>query len=73
MCVTIPVRVVAVESADTALVESSGGTHRMALFGVPAGVGDWLLVHSGIALARIDNDDARERLAVINRGMGGPA
>jgi len=70
MCVSIPVRVVALDADDTALVDGPGGRCRVALFGVDARVGDWLLAHSGIALARIDGDDAQARLALIDRVPG---
>jgi hydrogenase expression/formation protein HypC len=68
MCVSIPVRVVAVEADGTAIVDAPGGRQRVALFWVDAAVGDWLLAHSGIALDRIDGDEARARLALIDRG-----
>jgi hydrogenase expression/formation protein HypC len=34
----------------------------------PVEVGDWVLIHVGFALARIDEDDARETLALLERG-----
>ncbi len=34
----------------------------------PVEVGDWVLIHVGFALARIDEDDARETLELLQRG-----
>ena len=34
----------------------------------PIEVGDWVLIHVGFALARIDEDAARETLALLERG-----
>jgi len=72
MCVSIPVRVLAIEPDGGAVVDAPGGAQHVVLFGVDAAVGDWLLVHSGIALARIDPVEARARLDLINQGTGEP-
>jgi hydrogenase expression/formation protein HypC len=71
MCVSIPVQVVAVQPDGTAVVDGPAGRHRVALLDVEAGAGDWLLAHSGIALARIDADEAQARLALFS-GPSGP-
>jgi len=72
MCVSYPARVLALEGADSALVEVRGGhPQRVVLLGTgPVAPGDWLVVHSGIALARIDPDEARLRRELIDRATG---
>ena len=39
----------------------------------PIEVGDWVLIHVGFALARIDEDDARETLELLANGRGAAA
>ncbi|MDH3300928.1 MAG: HypC/HybG/HupF family hydrogenase formation chaperone [Acidimicrobiia bacterium] len=74
MCVGIPARVVALDSAgphsatvevegvqravNTILVDTEEGTE-------PLAVGDWVLLHVGFAMARIDEAEARETLAFM--------
>jgi hydrogenase assembly chaperone HypC/HupF len=71
MCVSYPARVLAVEPGDRALVEQRGRPQHVALLGTgPVAVGDWLVVQSGIALARIDPDEARLRRELIDRATG---
>jgi hydrogenase expression/formation protein HypC len=72
MCVSYPACVLALEDGDTALVEVRGGhQRRVVLLGTgPVAPGDWLVVHSGIALARIDADEARLRQQLIDRATG---
>ena len=75
MCLGIPGRVVEIVDRHAALarVDVSGVQREIsiALVDEPAAqlaVGDWVLVHVGFALARIDEDDARETLALLARG-----
>ena len=71
MCVSYPARVLAVEPGGTALVDQHGRPQRVTLLGTgPVAVGDWLVVHSGIALARIDPEEARLRRELIDRATG---
>lgn len=74
MCVGIPARVVALEATgphtatvevegvqravNTILVDSDEGTE-------PLTVGDWVLLHVGFAMARIDETEAQETLAFM--------
>jgi hydrogenase expression/formation protein HypC len=66
MCVAIPARVTELGADATATVDLRGRLIRVALFAVdePVQPGDWLLVHSGIAVARVDETEAvlRHRL-----------
>ena len=75
MCLGIPGQVIELVDRDAGLakVDISGVRREVsvALVDEPAApieVGDWVLIHVGFALARIDEDDARETLALLERG-----
>jgi hydrogenase assembly chaperone HypC/HupF len=73
MCVAYPVRVLALPDDGTAEVDTPRGPQRIALLaldGVTVAVGDWLLAHSGIALARLDPRDATGRRTLLDQ-LGG--
>jgi hydrogenase maturation factor len=59
--------VTALGADSTATVDLRGRLIRVALFAVDEAVqpGDWLLVHSGIAVARIDGEEAAARHQLI--------
>jgi hydrogenase maturation factor len=74
MCVAYPVRVLRLPGDGTAEVDTPRGPTRVALLaldGAALAVGDWLLAQSGIALARLDAQDARRRRDLIDRVHGG--
>ena len=67
MCLAIPARVVE-RSAGLATAEFSGVRRSVSVALCPeAEVGDWVLVHVGFALSRIDEDEARETLALLEQ------
>ncbi|WKE64214.1 HypC/HybG/HupF family hydrogenase formation chaperone [Gallaecimonas kandeliae] len=72
MCLGVPAQVVAILDSDQALaLADSGGVRRpvsLALLageGLEALVGQWVLLHVGFALARIDEREARQTLALL--------
>jgi hydrogenase expression/formation protein HypC len=67
MCVALPARVTALDGDGTATVLVNGRVVRVALLAVdePVTVGDWLLVHSGVALGRLDATEAAQRFQLI--------
>jgi hydrogenase expression/formation protein HypC len=73
MCLGIPGRLVEIINDDFRIgtVEVSGvrGSVSLALLTDEIAVGDWVLVHVGFALARIDEQDAERTLAWLE-GMG---
>lgn len=76
MCLGVPARIVEVADRQTGLatVDISGVRRSVsvALVDEPAAPvypGDWVLVHVGFALARIDESDARETLELLRRGV----
>ncbi|TNY37996.1 HypC/HybG/HupF family hydrogenase formation chaperone [Thermomonospora catenispora] len=76
MCLGIPGEIVALvpDRADLAMVEIAGVRRavNIGLLGGPAGgvgVGDWVLVHVGFAMSKIDEAEAAATLALL-RGLG---
>ncbi|MFM8393938.1 MAG: HypC/HybG/HupF family hydrogenase formation chaperone [Acidobacteriota bacterium] len=63
MCLAIPGRVIEIEGTDlfrSARVSFGGIVREVNLCAVPeAGVGDYVLVHVGMAIGTIDADEAR--------------
>ena len=76
MCLAIPGQIVDVvdEPNRLARVEVAGvrRTVNIGLLDEDAGggavPGDWVLIHVGFALARIDEHEARQTLALLERG-----
>ena len=67
MCLAIPARVVDLDGA-MATVELAGVTKRASthlLDGVR--VGDYLLIHAGFALSRLDEAEAQETLRLLEQ------
>jgi hydrogenase expression/formation protein HypC len=66
MCLAIPGKVISVEEGEAgrlAKVQFGGITRAASLDFVPeAGVGDYVLVHVGFAISKIDEEEARKTL-----------
>jgi hydrogenase expression/formation protein HypC len=79
MCLESPAQVVAVDADGmSATVTTNGRTARALLITLDAGggpirPGDWLLVHSGLAVERVTEDEAHELLELLvqARATGG--
>ena len=70
MCLGIPAQIVELvdESAGLAKAEISGVRRSVSVALCPeATVGDWVLVHVGFALERIDEEQARETLELLEQ------
>jgi len=69
MCLAVPGRVLEIAGTDemrTARVDFSGVVRPVCLAYVPeAEVGDYVLVHVGFAISRVDEDTARETYAAL--------
>lgn len=75
MCLGIPGLIVEIPDRDAGLatVDVSGVRRSVSIALVdepaaPIEEGDWVLVHVGFALARIDEEQARETLELLQRG-----
>ena len=68
MCLAIPAQIVGIVDAEAGLAkaEISGVRRNVSIALCPeAAVGDWVLVHVGFALERIDEERARETLELL--------
>lgn len=69
MCLGIPGRILEVEGTDqfrTARVDFGGVRRQVCLAFVPdAEVGEYVIVHVGFAISRVDEDEAHQTLAII--------
>jgi len=72
MCLAIPMRVVSIEG-PRAVVEQSGA-RRTINTGLleRVGEGDYVLVHAGYAIARVDEEEARRTLELVEQ-LAGPS
>jgi hydrogenase assembly chaperone HypC/HupF len=74
MCIAYPVQVVRLPGDGTAEVDTPRGRTRIALLaldGAAVVAGDWLLAQSGIALLRLDPQEATERRSLLDQLHGG--
>jgi hydrogenase expression/formation protein HypC len=66
MCLAIPARVVAIPEPGVALVDLSGVQKKISLDLVDdVVVGDYVIVHVGYALTRLDPDEAERTLLLF--------
>ena len=66
MCLAIPARVVELPEEDMAIVELGGVRKEVSLALVDGvAVGDYVIVHVGFALSRLDADEAAKTLALF--------
>jgi len=65
MCLAIPVKVIAIED-DMGVVELGGVTRQASLMLVPeTKVGDYVLLHAGFAIQRLNEEEAQETLRLF--------
>jgi len=66
MCLGVPMRIVSISGTD-AVAEIDGVKREASLMLVdePVGVGDYVIVHAGFAISRLDEAEARETLAIM--------
>ncbi len=70
MCLGVPGKITEVEEVlmRMGIVDFDGSSLKVCLAYVPeAAVGDYVLVHAGFALARLDEEQARETLEILER------
>jgi len=68
MCLAIPMRIVEIDGPN-ALVEVGGVSRKARIDLLPeVSVGDYVLVHVGMAIARVDADEAERTLSLLREG-----
>ncbi len=66
MCLAIPARVIELTAGDNALVDLAGVQKEISLALVDdVAVGDYVIVHVGYALNKLDPDEAAKTLALF--------
>jgi len=66
MCLAIPTRLIEIRPGAQALVELGGIRKEISIALVPdAGVGDYVIVHVGHAIGRIDPEEAERTLCLF--------
>ncbi len=67
MCLAIPLQVIRVSGASAAV--QSAGVELEIRLDLIDGVaeGDWVIVHAGYAITRLEAHEARETLAILER------
>ncbi len=67
MCLSVPSRVIEIKEDNTAVVEVFGARRLISLdlLQEEIGVGDWVLVHVGFAIQKLDPDYTLESLRLF--------
>jgi hydrogenase expression/formation protein HypC len=67
MCLAIPLEVKKTLKDNKAIVNSAGIEKKIDIRFVPnLKKGDWVIVHAGFAIQKIDEKDAKETLRLLN-------
>jgi hydrogenase expression/formation protein HypC len=67
MCLAIPMKIIDI-NGTIATTEVDGVTRQARLDLLPeAGLGDFVLVHAGLAISRVDPEDAAETLDLLRK------
>jgi len=65
MCVGVPMQVISIEG-DQAMTEVDGVKREASLMLLDeVAVGDFVIIHAGFAISKLDEEDARETLAMM--------
>ena len=66
MCVGVPMQVISIEG-DQAMTEVDGVKREasLMLLDQEVVVGDFVIIHAGFAISKLDEEDARETLALM--------
>jgi hydrogenase expression/formation protein HypC len=71
MCLAVPARIVE-KTGDTATVDMEGVRRNVSMMLLPeARVGEYVIVHAGYAIGRLDEKEAEETLKMIRDVLGG--
>jgi hydrogenase expression/formation protein HypC len=67
MCLAIPMRIVEIEG-DIGVADVDGVSRKVRLDLLPeVFLGDYVLVHAGLAIARVDEAEAEETLSLLRK------
>lgn len=72
MCVALPMKIVEVDADKHALAEFDGVQRRISVRLLPdAAAGDFVLIHAGYAIEKLDEDKALEQLRLLEELKAG--
>lgn len=66
MCVGVPMQVISIDGDD--IVAETDGVRRSAslmILGDEVAVGDFLIIHAGFAISKLDEEEARETIRMM--------
>lgn len=70
MCLAVPLKIEKIEGSQ-ATVALGGNQMSVSLLVVPeAKLGDWVLIHAGMAITILDEAEARETFEILNEAYG---
>lgn len=69
MCLSIPSKVIQIDTANIATVDTMGVQRQVSLdlMPDPVVIGDYVLIHVGFAMNKIDQEDALESLKLYQQ------
>jgi hydrogenase expression/formation protein HypC len=68
MCLAIPAEIVEIEEFDVATIDIGGARKKISLMLVDdVAVGDFVLVHAGFAIDKIDEHEAEETMKLLRQ------
>ncbi|MDY0292210.1 MAG: HypC/HybG/HupF family hydrogenase formation chaperone [Desulfuromonadaceae bacterium] len=70
MCLAIPSQITSIDAETAMATVDTMGVSRTANLGLideKVSIGDWVLVHVGVAMTQIDEKEARETLALYEQ------
>ena len=71
MCIAVPGKIISIDEINMAIIDYGGTTKSASLDLLPeAKVGDYVLVHAGFAINRLDEEEAAETLKLFHQYMG---
>lgn len=71
MCIAFPGKIISIDKDNFAVIDISGTKREvsLALVDEEVSLGDYVICHAGYAIHRVDDDLAREKLAMLKEIM----
>jgi hydrogenase expression/formation protein HypC len=70
MCLAMPMKVIEILPDSEAIAELGGVRRKVSLKLLPdVGIGDFVLIHAGFAIGKVDEESARETIDVLGAGV----
>lgn len=71
MCLSVPSKIISLDAANMATVECLGVSRQVSLdlMDQPAQLGDYVLIHVGFAMTKLDEADALASIALYQQAL----